>query len=130
MFTLGFPAGSVIKESACNAGTAGDTRSIPGSGRSPGGGHGNPLQYSCLENPMDRAAWRAIVHGVAELDMTEATQHTHRHTCAYFRKKILVQKKKKVFSQYHHSAITTVNILMSVLRDFTFYYTFKNKITL
>ena len=45
------------KESACNAGDTGDTGSIPGSRRSPGGGNGNPLQYSCLENPMDRIAW-------------------------------------------------------------------------
>ena len=51
---------------------------IPGLGRSPGGGHGNPLQYSCLENPMDRGAWRATVHGVAkESYMTEATEHAH-----------------------------------------------------
>ena len=46
---------------------------IPGSGRSPGGEHGNPLQYSCLENPLDRGAWRATVIGVAESDTTEAT---------------------------------------------------------
>ena len=46
---------------------AGDTGSIPGSGRSPGGGHGNPLQYSSLENPMDRGAWWATVHGVAQI---------------------------------------------------------------
>ena len=58
-----FPHSSVGKESACNAG---DLGLIPGSGRSPGGGHGNPLQYSCLENPMDRGAWLATVHGVAE----------------------------------------------------------------
>ena len=67
------------KESACNAGAAGATGSIPGSGRSPGEGNGNPLQYSCLENPMDRGAWRATVrHGVAKTDMTERlhTQHT------------------------------------------------------
>ena len=51
------------KESACNAGNPG---SIPGSGRSPGGGRGNPLQYSCLENPMDRGARRGAVHGVAK----------------------------------------------------------------
>ena len=51
------------KESACNAG---DESLIPGLGRSPGGGHGNPLQYSCLENPMERGAWRATVHGVAQ----------------------------------------------------------------
>ena len=50
------------KESACNLGDAGDTGSIPGSGRSPGGGHGNPLQYSCWDNPMDREAWWATVH--------------------------------------------------------------------
>ena len=54
------------------AGNAGDTK-VPGSGRSPGGGHGNPLQYSCLENPMDRGAWWAAVHRLAELDTTEVT---------------------------------------------------------
>ena len=54
------------KESACNAGDTEDAGLIPGSGRSPGGGHGNPLQYSCLENPMDRGAWRAAVHGVTK----------------------------------------------------------------
>ena len=52
------------KESACNAGGTGDTSSIPGSGRSPGRGNGSPLQYSCLENPMDIGAWGATVHGV------------------------------------------------------------------
>ena len=57
----GFPGGSVGKESACNAG---DPGSIPGWGRSPGEGNGYPLQYSCLENPMDRGAWWATVHGV------------------------------------------------------------------
>ena len=56
--------------------------SIPGSGRPPGGGRGSPLQYSCLENPTDRGAWQAVVHGVAELAVTEATylaQHTAEH---------------------------------------------------
>ena len=54
------------KESACNAGVAGDTGSIPGLGRSPGEGQGNPLQYSCLDNPMDRGAWWATVYKVSK----------------------------------------------------------------
>jgi len=61
-----FPDGSAGKESACNAGDTGDSGLIPGLGRIAGGGNGNPLQYSCLGNSMDRGAWRATVHGVAE----------------------------------------------------------------
>ena len=61
---MGFPDGSDGKESAHNVG---DLGSIPGSGRSPGGGHGNPLQYSSLGNRMDRGAWRATVPGVARV---------------------------------------------------------------
>ena len=56
----GFPGGAEVKVSACNVG---DLGLIPGSGRSPGEGNGNPLQYSCLENPMDRGAWWATAHG-------------------------------------------------------------------
>ena len=63
----------VVKNPPANAGDIRDTDSIPGSGRSPGGGHSNPLQYSCLENPMDRRAWWATVRRVAELDTTEVT---------------------------------------------------------
>ena len=63
------------KES-CQAGNAGDVGSIPGSGRSPGEGSDNPLQYSCLENSMDRGAWWATVHRFTESDTTEATKHT------------------------------------------------------
>ena len=63
----------VVKNTPDNIGDVKDLGSIPGSGRSPGGGHGNPLQYSCLENPMDRRAWRATVHGVAKSHTTEAT---------------------------------------------------------
>ena len=60
---MAIPGGSEGKASACNAG---DPGSIPGSGRSPGEGNGNPLQYPCLENPRDRGAWWATVHGVAK----------------------------------------------------------------
>ena len=60
---IGFLGGPDCKESACNAG---DQGSIPGSGKSPGEGNGNPLQYSCLENSIDGGAWRVIVHGVAK----------------------------------------------------------------
>ena len=63
MATEGFPCSSVGKGSACSAG---DPGSIPGLGRSPGGGNGNPLQYPCLENLMDREAWWAAVHRVAK----------------------------------------------------------------
>ena len=63
---MGFPGDSVDKESACNAGVAEDAGSILESGRSPGGRPGNPLQYSCLENPLDRGAWWATVHAVTK----------------------------------------------------------------
>ena len=56
----------MVKTPPDNAGAVGDLGSIPGSGRSPGGGNGNPLQYSCLENPVDRGAWRASAHRVAQ----------------------------------------------------------------
>ena len=62
MNTLGFPGDSVVKNPLANAGDAG---SIPGSGKFPREGNGNPLQYSCLENPMDRGAWWATVHRIA-----------------------------------------------------------------
>ena len=73
----GLPGGTVEKNPPANAGTVRDVGSIPGSGRSPGGGHGN-LQYSCPENPLDKGAWRATVHEVQEPEMTEATARTHR----------------------------------------------------
>ena len=68
----------MVKECACNAGAAGDVSSISGSGRSPGGGHGNPLQYSCLENPMDRGAWWAtrVGHRLKQLSMHTLIQPT------------------------------------------------------
>ena len=64
--TWGFPGGAIGEESACTAEDAGDTGSIPGLGRSPGVGNGNPLQYSCLGNSMGRGAWWATVHRVTK----------------------------------------------------------------
>ena len=79
---MGFPDGLMSKEPACKAGDAGDVGLIPGSGRSAGGGNGNPLQYSCLEN-MDRGAWQATVHGVTK-SWTRLSMHTdfRRNTIA------------------------------------------------
>ena len=75
----GIPGGSVVKNPPASAGNTG---SIPGSGRSPGGGHGNPLQYSCLENPMEGGAWKAAVHGVTEgwTQLSDFTFTFHFHT--------------------------------------------------
>ena len=75
----------VVKNLPANTGDIGDVGSIPGSGRSPGGGNGNPLQYSCLENPMDRGAWKATVHGVTELDTAEVPKRVHTHTYKHTR---------------------------------------------
>ena len=75
----------VVKNLPTNAGGIRGTGSVPGSGRCPGEGNGNPLQYSCLENPMDRGAWWAAVHGVTkswtqlkQLTLTQTHTHTHR----------------------------------------------------
>ena len=73
---LGFPGGSDDEESTCNAG---DQGLLPGSGRSPGGRHSNPLQYSCLENLVDRGAWWATVHGPSKNRTRLKTEHTHTH---------------------------------------------------
>ena len=69
---MGFPGSTVVRNLHANAGDKRDMGLVPGSGRSPGEGKGNPLQYSCLENPMDRGTWLATVHAVAkESDATE-----------------------------------------------------------
>ena len=72
----GFPGGSEVKASACNAG---DLGLILGSGRSPGEGNGNTLQYSCLENPMDGGAWRATYYGVAKSRTRRSRTRLHFH---------------------------------------------------
>ena len=85
----GFPGGSEDKASACNVG---DPGSIPGLGRSPGEGNGNPLQYSCQENPMDREVWRATVHGVAKSQtrLSDFTHTLHTH---------LVQRSTQIYCE-------------------------------
>ena len=76
----------MLKNPPANAGDMGDLGSVPGLGRSPGEGHGNPLQYSCLENPMDRGDWQAMVHRVTKSwillkqQHTAMCTHTHTHT--------------------------------------------------
>ena len=81
----GFPGASVVKDLPANAGEAGDLGSIPGWGRSPGGGNGNPLQYSCLGNPMDRGARWATVHKVTQswtrLKRLSVAQHSMGNRC-------------------------------------------------
>ena len=70
----------VVKNLAADVGNARDECSIPGLERSSGEGNGYALQYSCLENPMDRGIWRAVVHGVAKSQIHRATEHAHTHT--------------------------------------------------
>ena len=79
-FLGGFPGGSVVKTLPANAG---DVGLISGSGKSPGEENGNPLQYSCLGNPMDRGAWQATIHGVTkELDMTYCLNKNKETQCS------------------------------------------------
>ena len=98
-FFLLFSGGSVGEVSACSTG---DRDSIPGSGRFPGEGNGNPLQYSCLENSMDRGAWQDIVHEVTESGTTEST---NTHTQEFIHRNGLIQSSKtmvlSVPSLYH-----------------------------
>ena len=78
---MGFPGVSVVKNPPANAGNVRNMGLIPGSGGSPGGGNSNPLQYSSLENLMDRGAWRAMVHGVTKESVT--TEGLSRHMSVY-----------------------------------------------
>ena len=83
----------VVKNPPANAGNIRDSSSIPGLGRSPGGGHGNPLQYSCLENTMDRGAWGYSPQGCKDLDVTETIQHAD-----------MLEGKEQDFSERHLSS--------------------------
>ena len=87
-----FPGSTVVKNPLANAENKGDTGLIPGLGRSRGEWNGNPLQYSCLENSMDRGAWRATVHRVAK-SWSQMNTHTHTHTQE--RKKTQISKNKR-----------------------------------
>ena len=80
LYIIGLPQWLNSKESACNAGDSGDKGLSPGLGRSPGGGNGNPPQYSWLRNPMDRGAWRAGVHSSQSWTRLERLR---QHTCSY-----------------------------------------------
>ena len=78
---MGFPGGSVGKESACNAGDAGDTGLTPGSGRSPGGGHGHPLQYSCLENPIEEPGGLKSMGLQSQTRLTRLSTRARKYIC-------------------------------------------------
>ena len=95
---MDFPGGSVVKNPPAKKGAAADTGSVPGSGRSPGEGNGNPLQYSCLENPLDRGAWWATVHGVAK-------SQTWLSNWAYTHSQDIHMSSVNVFSSCCHISI-------------------------
>ena len=112
--TTGFPSGSVGKESACNAGATGDVASIPGSGRSPGGGHGNPLQYSCLENPQGQ---RSLVGyspwGCKESDTTErlSTQAGCTAVSSFLQKRAKTLPLCGLCSKFHHLLLDLLSFI-------------------
>ena len=98
LYSLGsFLGGAVVKNPPANAGDTRDMDLIPGSGRSPGGRNGNPIQYTCLENPMDRGGWWGAVHGVAESGTTE---HDHTHTNSWVKAKDAAKYPKTENSPY------------------------------
>ena len=98
MFIEGFPGGSEVKASASNAG---DPGSIPGLGRSPGEGNGNPLQYSCLENPMDWGAWWAAVHGVTK-SWTWLSDFTYLQCLLKMFTEQINEQALAIFYEYHN----------------------------
>ena len=85
-YVWGFQGGLAVKNPPPNSGEVRDAGLIPGSGRSPGGGHGNPLQYSCLENPKDRGTWQITVHRAAKSEtlLKRLSMHAHINTCLSF----------------------------------------------
>ena len=97
IYPLGFPGVSAVKNLVANAGDT-DTSSIPGLGRCPGGGHGNPLQHPCLENPTDRAAWQAAVPGATETPATAEAPEQARSVCDPF-----VIREPSIYPSIHPS---------------------------
>ena len=93
-YFLLLPSGSEGKESVCNAGDSADTGPIPGSGRSPGEGNGNPLQCSCLENSMDKEAWQARVPGVTK-SQTQLSMHAHIYRCQSYLNKMVLKRERE-----------------------------------
>ena len=110
----GFPGGSEVKASACNVG---DLGSISGLGRSPGEGNGNPLQYSCLENPMYGGAWWATVHGVAE-SRTRLSDFTHGVQVASAISKKLIKRPWAGTAAGNSSFVSATSIWWSIMQSF------------
>ena len=114
--TLGFPCSSVGIESACSAGSL-----IPGLGRSPGGEHGYPLQYSCLEYPINRGAWQATVHGVARVRHDLMTKPPPPGTM------LKQQQCLTLFSKYFIKMVTRVQIEIKKFRPYISVYGFQDR---
>ena len=126
---MGFPGGAMIENLPATVGDARDGGSIPGLGRSPGGGKGNPLQYPCLENPVDRGAW-CTVHGVRKSwirmsDLartgrcahahTRAHTHTHTHTqCSYINAYICIRYQPHEQQKGNNFSSSTLKVKKNV----------------
>ena len=115
LLVVRFPGNSAGKESACSAG---DSGSIPGLGRSPREGNGSPLQYSCLENPMDREAWQATVHGVTRVRHDLATKPPPPHF-SYSTKRSAMSLQTSPSHTYQFLLVVKFTFLRSI-----FYYPF------